>query len=76
MIVANGPPTSSGGVHRPDRNIKPKTNPPPNAFAAACDGAMATRTKPNEKMTVIERTIEMTKRGTLTSSAAPKMQDA
>ena len=73
MIVANAPPTAWGGVHRPDRNIKPKVKAPVMPWAAACKGAMATRTKPSEKMTAIERMIDMMKRGMFTSSAAWKI---
>ena len=73
MSVANGPPTSCGGVHRPDKNIKPKTNAPFKPWAAACEGAMATSTMPSEKMTAIERIIEKMKRGIFTSNAAWKI---
>ena len=73
MIVAKGPTTNSGGVHRLDRNIISKANAAPKPVAAACEGATATRTKLGEKMVAIDRTNDKTKRGTFTPSTAPNI---
>ena len=73
MIVASGPPTVLGGIHRPERKNERKSNPPDMPVAIGCDGARAATIKPRENITAIERTIERTKYGILTSNCAPKI---
>src|SRR5438094_6328870 len=58
-------------MYLPERCSNRKNNPPDRPLATVCDGARAATTKPRENITAIERTVDRTKYGILTSSAAP-----
>ena len=73
MIVANGPPTRAGGVHRPERNIKRKASSPDKNRATVCHGTKAATRRPSENISAIETMIERMKNGILTLSCAPKI---
>ena len=73
MIVANGPPTAEGGIHRPERKNERKSNPADMPLAIVCDGATAATISPRENIAAIERMIESTKYGMLTVSGAPNI---